>query len=349
LNHLVIGDQGQPALPWLREPLQAALNTQRGHALLVHAAPGLGALHFVLSLAQSWLCEADKPNSTAIACGQCGSCKLVQSRVHPDLLLLMPETLRREHEWPLSGDKTEGEDSKRKPSKQVRVDDVRLMIDWAFKTSARGRGKVALIYPAETLNLQAANALLKTLEEPAPGTRLILSASDVSLLLPTVRSRCQHLRLPTPAAEPAQAWLQAQGVQAPQVLLQASSGQPLQALTMAQAGLDATTWAALPQALVRGAVAAFAGLAVPQAVDVLQKICHDAMACSAGAVPRFFPAAQVPNMGQMPALAAWAEALQRVARHDTHPWNEGLLIEALVGQGARAFALAPTATKQLSR
>jgi DNA polymerase III subunit delta' len=359
VNALVIhpqGDYSEPPLPWLQEPLQAALHTQRGHALLVHAAPGLGALQFVLCLAQSWLCEqktpaadvAESADTAPWACGRCGSCKLVQSRVHPDLLLLMPETLRRDHEWPLHGDKAEGEDSKRKPSKYIRVDDVRLMIDWAVKTSARGQGKVALIHPGEALNVQAANALLKTLEEPAPGTRLVITAADPSLLLPTVRSRCQHLRLPVPNRETAQSWLQAQGVKEPQVLLQAASGRPLDAWALAQGGLDAATWAKLPQALARGASAAFAGLAVPQAVDVLQKICVDAMASAAGAAPQFFPASAVFAPGQLaqrlPALSAWAEALGRVARHDNHPWNEGLLIESLVGQGARAFARAEVAT-----
>jgi DNA polymerase III subunit delta' len=346
LTPLAINEQGQSPLPWLQVPLQAALQNQRGHALLLHAAPGLGALQFVLSLAQSWLCE-QRAHAAALACGRCTGCKLVQARLHPDLLLLMPETLRRAHEWPLQGDKTEGEDSKRKPSKYIRVDDVRLMVDWAVKTSARGQGKVALIHPGEVLNAQAANALLKTLEEPAPGTRLVITAADPSLLLPTVRSRCQHLRLPLPNPETAQTWLQAQGVNQPQVLMQASSGRPLDALALAKAGLDATAWAALPQALASGVTAAFAGMAVPQAVDVLQKICVDAMASAAGGAPQFFqgaqmakpgPLANLVNPARLAALSAWSQELQRVARHDTHPWNEGLLIEALVDQGARALA-----------
>ena len=100
-------------------------------------------------------------------CGRCGSCRLVQSHLHPDLTVLLPETLRREHAWPLPDDKTDGDDSKRKPSRQIRIDEVRLLIERCTRTSARGQGKAGLLHPAEALNLQSANALLKTLEEPA--------------------------------------------------------------------------------------------------------------------------------------------------------------------------------------
>jgi DNA polymerase III subunit delta' len=350
---LVIDETGQPPLPWLVQPLLDALHTQRGHALLVHAPAGLGSLQFVLSLAQSWLCEAaggdagggagsDPGAAPRLACGRCGSCKLARTRVHPDLLVLLPEIQRRELPWPLQGDKADSDDSKRKPSKQIRIDEVRLMIDWAQKTSARGKGKVAVLHPAEVLNLQSANALLKTLEEPAPGTRLLLSAADPNLLLPTVRSRCQHLRLPTPSAAEAAAWLLAQGVARPSALLQACSGRPLEALALAQSGLTSDVWDSLPQALARGQVAAFSGWGVPQLVDVLQKICHDGLAAQAGAEPRFFASSVMPgkgqSQGQAALLSAWAQALARVARHDGHAWREELLVESLVGQGTRAFA-----------
>ncbi len=352
---LVIDETGAAPLPWLLQPLLAALKTQRGHALLVHAPAGLGALPFVLCLAQSWLCEStvsgragdgkgagdDLSTLPRLACGHCGSCKLFQTRVHPDLLVLLPEIQRRELPWPLQGDKADSDDSKRKPSKQIRIDEVRLMIDWAQKTSARGKGKVAVLHPAEVLNQQSANALLKTLEEPAPGTRLLLSVADPNLLLPTVRSRCQHVRLPTPSTEQASAWLAALGVAQPEVLLTACSGRPLEAWALAQAGLTSNIWDGLPQAVARGHVAAFSGFAVPQLVDTLQKICHDGLAAQAGAEPRFFAARQVPSKGQPALLSAWAQALARVARHDGHAWREELLLESLVGQGTRAFAPRP--------
>lgn len=345
----VVGEDGALPLPWLAEPLAQALRTHRGHALLVHGAPGVGALAFALVMGQAWLCEGTGPDAPAQRlrpCGRCGSCRLVQSHLHPDLTVLLPETLRREHSWPLPDDKTDGDDSKRKPSRQIRIDDVRLLIERCTRTSARGQGKVSLIHPADALNLQSANALLKTLEEPAAGTRLLLTTADPSALLPTVRSRCQLLRLPAPSAEQAVPWLQAHGVAEAadaQVLLAACSGRPLDVLALMQAGVDARAWAALPLAVANGQAAALAGWPVPRALDALQKLCHDAMARAAGGAAVYFPAHGLPARVALPALNAWAAELRRVARHAEHPWSEALLIEALVGAGAHALA-PPTAT-----
>jgi DNA polymerase-3 subunit delta' len=260
----------------------------------------------------------------------------VQGRVHPDLMLLMPEQHRRDHDWPLPGDKPEG-DSSRKPSRQVRVDEVRLLIDWVFKTSARGRGKVAVLTPGEALNVQSANALLKTLEEPPPGTRLIVTTPDPQRLLPTVRSRCQALRLAEPAAPWALDWLAGRGVAEPAVLLAAAAGRPLDALALHQAGVQAEAWRQLPQALAQGQGRAVQGWAAPQLLDVLLKLCHDAMAVGDGAAPRYFPAGSVPAGASLSRLRAWSLELHRVARHAAHPWNEGVLADALVAAAARAL------------
>lgn len=351
MSALVVGEDGALPLPWLAEPLATALRTHRGHALLVHGAAGVGALAFALTLGQAWLCEApgdDAPAQRLRPCGRCGSCRLVQSHLHPDLTVLLPETLRREHNWPLPDDKTDGDDSKRKPSRQIRIDEVRLLIERCTRTSARGQGKVALLHPADVLNLQSANALLKTLEEPASGTRLLLTTADSASLLPTVRSRCQLLRLPAPPAEQAVAWLQTQGVPDAadaRVLLAACSGRPLDVLALVQAGVDAAAWAALPAAVANGHAGALAGWPVPRALDALQKLCHDATARASGGTPHYFPAASVRAGAGLAALAAWASELRRVARHAEHPWSEALLIEALVVAGAQALAPAVTGTR----
>jgi DNA polymerase III subunit delta' len=346
---LVVDAQGQLPLPWLAAPLQEALNSQRGHALLLHAAPGVGALPFALCLAQSYLCEAAADAQTGgnvglrLACGRCGSCRLVQSHLHPDLSVQLPETLRCLHDWPLADDKPDADEAKRKPSKQIRIDEVRSLIDWSQKTSARGQGKVAVIHPADSLNVQSANALLKTLEEPPIGTRLLLTCADPALLLPTVRSRCQQLRLAPPAPDVAAAWLVTQGLEdtaQASTLMAACSDRPLDALAMSQAGVDAKLWASLPGAVARGHAGALAGWPVPSVVDTLLKICHDAMARGSGAPARFFPPDCVPAGCQVAALAHWQHALQRVARHAEHPWNEALLLDALVAAGAKAMAQA---------
>ena len=335
---LVANDDGALPLPWLAQPLADALATQRGHALLVHGSEGIGLLPFVLTLAQAWLCEGEDAEVRKTApCGHCGSCHLVQSHLHPDLQVLMPELLRRQHDWPLLEDKAESDDAKRKPSKQIRINEVRNVIDWVFKTSGRGRGKVVVLHPAEALNLQSANALLKTLEEPPPDTRILLSCADPALLLPTVRSRCQHLRLASPGLPQATAWLAAQGVAQPEVLLTASSGRPLDALALAQAGVLAEHWRALPAAVAQGQPGALQGWPLPRVLDALHKLCHDAMAAAAGAPLSYFPQGSVSASASLPALANWSRELGRVARHDEHPWNEGLMLDALLAAGARAL------------
>ena len=128
--------EGRAPLPWLAEPLTQALAQQRGHALLVQGAAGVGALEFVLTLAQAWLCEAtaDVPRP----CGRCASCHFVQARSHPDLLVLLPEALALSLGWQGGDDDSsdgEGARSKKKPSRQIRIDDVRRAIDWMSRTS----------------------------------------------------------------------------------------------------------------------------------------------------------------------------------------------------------------------
>lgn len=180
---MVVDLDGKLALPWLREPLLDALAHARGHALLVQGAPGIGSFQFALSLAQSWLCER-RDGVAAPPCGHCEGCRAVQGHAHPDLFVLLPEEMRQASGWPLAGDRPEdnsapeGGKTRRKPSRQIRIDEVRSTIDWAATTASRGGLKVVVLHPAEALNLQAASALLKTLEEPPQAVRLVLCAQD---------------------------------------------------------------------------------------------------------------------------------------------------------------------------
>ena len=326
-------------LPWLAGPLAALRDAERGHALILHGGVGSGRLELALRLAQTWLCEqAPRP------CGACPSCHLVIAHTHPDLKVLLPETWQQRLHWhgddgdsgAGSGD-GEARSSSKKPSKDIKVDAVRQAIDWAHTSSGRGRGKVLLLFPADAMNQVAANALLKTLEEPALGMRLLLCVGDPERLLPTLRSRCQRFALHPPSAAEAERWLASQGVAGAAQLLQAAGGEPLAAQELAAAGIDASLWASLPALVAAGDARLLAGWPVPQAVRVLQQICHDAMARAAGGSPRYFPAASLPVPAAWPALLAWSRSLQEVARHDEHPWSAGLLIESLVGQGQRAL------------
>ena len=329
----LVGPDGGLPLPWLAPTLSAA-DAQRGHALLVVAAPGDGALALLRTLAQAGLCEGTVIGGRP--CGQCAACRLVQAGTHPDLKLLLPGVLLLAH-----GQASEEEvtrQGKRKPSKWILIDDVRDTLAWVATTRSRSRGKIIVLHPAEALQGPSANALLKALEEPPAGVRWLLSCSDPERLLPTVRSRCQSLLMPSPDSATAAAWLQGQGVAEPTALLAACAGRPLDALALHADGVDAKAWAALPAALARGQAAAWAGWPLPRTLDALQKLCHDLLVQTTGAAPRYFPAASLPAArGGVAPLLAWAAELNRVARQVEHPWNESLLVEALVSRGREAL------------
>lgn len=325
----------EPLAPWLQTQLHTLL-TRRGHAWLLQGPSGLGQYELALALASAWLCE--QPGEQG-ACGTCHSCHAVDVRTHPDLCVLLPETLSLELGWPLDEKTQDKLDKKeRKPSKEIRVDAARDMVSFTQFTRSGGRTKVVLVYPAERMNAITANTILKTLEEPAGETRFVLASEAAHLLLPTLRSRCQVHTLDWPSDADAQAWLQQQGLGQGEALalLRAAGGRPADARALAEQGWSAAQWAALPRALSKGDASALADAAPAQALAVLQKICHDALALSQGAEPRFFAAADLPT-GPWPiqALSQWSHELLQQARTVEHPFHAGLMLEALVAR-ARA-------------
>lgn len=322
--------------PWIAAQLRQLL-TQRGHAWLLHGPSGLGQYTLALSLAQAWLCDRPTPGG---ACGTCESCHQVEVRAHTDLAVLMPETEMLSLGWPL-GEKAQADldDKKRKPSREIRVDAMRDALEFAQRTSGRGRGKVVMVYPAERMNQVTANALLKTLEEPAGDVRFVLATEASHQLLPTIRSRCQGHALAWPAMEEASAWLQEEGVPgaAAPALLRAAGGRPEDALRLHRSGLDARSWSQWPKALVRGDTSVMHDWTPRQLVEALQKLCHDLLAVRSGAAPRFFEAGDLPAPAPVSALTGWWRDLAETAKTVDHPFNAGLMMEFLVAQARTAL------------
>ena len=327
-------------LPWLAGPAHDIATRQRGHALLVQGSAGAGVFELALRVARTWLCEtagADAP------CGRCTACHLLATNSHPDFLALLPELTQVELGWSVGGnDAPEAGDgegkAKRKPSKEIRIEAVRDAIAWTQKSSSRGRAKVLLLFPADAMNLVASNALLKTLEEPPEGVRLLLVAEDAERLLPTLRSRCQRLLFEGPTPAQALAWLEGQGAANAPVLLAAAGGQPLAARRLAAEGFDAAAWLALPRRIADGRWEPPAGATIPRLREVLQKLCHDAMAVAAGAEPRYFPPSSLPPPAAWPKLADWSQSLARLARHDEHPFNAPLITDSLLAEARAVWA-----------
>ncbi|MDB5751293.1 MAG: holB [Ramlibacter sp.] len=322
--------------PWIQAQLRQLLS-QRGHAWLLQGPSGLGQYSLAVAMAQAWLCDRASPDG---ACGECASCHQFEARAHTDLMVLMPETAMQVLGWPL-GEKAQADidDKKRKASREIRIDAMRDALEFAQRTSGRGRGKVMLVYPAERMNHVTANALLKTLEEPPGDMRFVLASEAAHQLLPTIRSRCQAHTLAWPEPAQAQTWLQEEGVPAAAApaLLRAAGGRPEDALRLHQGGLDAQAWSRWPKALARGDIATVADWGPAQAVEAMQKLCHDLMAVQSGAAPRFFDTADLPPPCALPALSAWWRSLGQTARTVEHPFNAGLMLEDLVSQAKTAL------------
>lgn len=334
--------------PWLRRQL-IQLQQQRGHAILLSGPAGLGQYELALALARAWLCEA--PSAEQGACGRCDSCHAVDVRTHPDLFVLMPETLSIELGWPLDERTQDKIDRKElKPGKFIRVDATREAVAFTQFTRSRGDTKVVLVYPADRLNIESANTLLKTLEEPPGALRFVLATEAAHALLPTIRSRCQTHALEWPQQDEAQAWLESvvkadAGLAGKTIAaadlatwLRAAGGRPDEALALARLGLSASAWGVLPRSVANGDWSAIADWPAARQLDLLQKICHDLMVQASGAVPRFFLPTDLPANPGMAALLSWQKDLQRAAGSVEHPYNAGLLQEAWAGRARAALA-----------
>jgi DNA polymerase III subunit delta' len=208
------------------DPLLAARD-RIPHALLIHGPAGIGKTEFARALAASALCESP---CGGLACGTCSSCHWFSQGNHPDYREIVPEAAAEEEE----GAEAETGKAEKAKSLVIKIDQIRAVGDFMSLSTHRAGYRVLLVNPAEALAPAAANALLKTLEEPAPHSLIILVSDRPARLLATIRSRCRLLALGLPPREAALKWLREQEIASPEAALAGAGGAPLLARDLAQ-------------------------------------------------------------------------------------------------------------------
>ncbi|MFZ9996720.1 MAG: hypothetical protein ACO3UK_02730 [Burkholderiaceae bacterium] len=297
-------------------------------ALLISGPPNADLLGFALEWAAADLCES--PLSDGSACGSCPSCGWVSQGQHPDLRLVQSDA--NEEEGALSGESPEstGEGgsaagSDKKASKEIRIDQIRGLATFAQVSSHRGGRRYVVLGPVADMNFAAANALLKTLEEPADGLRFILVADRLEGVPKTILSRCRRLTLHLDA-----------GLVAQQVLAASSVGAWLLPMLRQADRADPLGWAQT------------AGKAdVREVLEHCQFWLTDLQRVSLGLAPKVFGdcspdlSRQAQSLGRLPGgdlrLAHQLSVLQGMTRSADHPLNPRLVFESIFGHLQRVF------------
>lgn len=321
--------------PWQNEALQALLNL-RGrlpHAVLLKGAQGIGKLDLALNFAQSLLC--DSPTANGMPCGNCDSCHWFDQESHPDFRLVQPDALS-------TTDEAETKAGSKKPSREISVDQIRALSGFANFSAHRGGYRIVVVYPAEAMNNNAANSLLKTLEEPTDKLLFLLVTHKPQQLLPTILSRCLAFPVATPSKEAGMAWLSQQGVKDPAQALAQTGFAPLQALDWAESGEGAEERATLLEAIRQPSRMDALALAeklqrgIPvHIIHCLQQWNHDLTSIKLAGSVRYFPdqAKVLEKLAQSTtttALLRFQKELQEARRAAYHPLNPRLFLESLL-------------------
>ncbi len=360
-------------LPWHGETWQALrlLLARDVHAILLYGPAGIGKKSLALGFAQSLLCVA--PDAQGRACGHCSGCVLVQAGNHPDLRIVVPDTLAElrgpepsvDETFDVQAEASDGaadpakqvRDTDKKVSREIRIEQVRGLADFLGVSTHRGGPRVVVLAPAESLNQASANALLKMLEEPPPATRFVLVADSLDAVLPTIRSRCVLQRVAAPDEATALQWLREQGVDDPLERLAAAGGAPLAALDTSEDRLDEATRTALLTLLAQGPSLAPAEVAarVPRtlplsaAIALFQRWAWDLLAYRAAQRVRYHPRhkasiARIAVASTNEGLLAWLRSLGQMQAASDHPLNPRLVVEAALLSYVEALQGARTGT-----
>ena len=351
-------------LPWQTETWRQLieLRPRMPHALLFHGQVGTGKTPFARFFAKSLLCES--PTDDGHACGLCPSCLWFAQGSHPDFRMVRPEVIDVAEglEAAAEAEGGEGNDGgaeggegaadgagegksggKRKPSKEIRIEQVRALAGFLNVKTHRGGLRVALVYPAHVMNVYTANALLKMLEEPPPDTVFLLVTDSLERLLPTIRSRCRKFPMAVPDTARAIDWLRQHNVGHAERLLAEQGGSPLLALHAANDGAELDQMRerflrtlADPDRINPVVTAeALARIELPVVVGWLQRWVHDCLEHRLAKRIRYYPAhaARIAALGEkleVPRVFGFVKLLNGERRVADHPLNPRLFLERLL-------------------
>ncbi|MFA7350160.1 MAG: DNA polymerase III subunit delta' [Methylotenera sp.] len=308
------------------------------HALLLHGRAGIGKYDFARHFSQALLCSNKSVDSKA--CGLCSSCNWFNDESHPDFRLLSPEQESESEEEGAPAKKT-------KKKTQISVAQVRELNDFLSLSSHRSNGlRIVLIHPAEALNLASANALLKVLEEPAPGVVFILVSHQMQRLLPTIISRCHKINMPVPDEKQSLAWLNAQGVDHAQQQLAYLEGSPIKVfIEQAQFKQRTETWRLLSlghKLEPHIAAPALIASSVETGIIAIQKWIYDIVAIKLGQQTRYHlqyvnalqALAEKVNLSRLFEMQKKTNEYRKLA---LHPLNHELQMEGLLLEYTKIF------------
>ncbi len=331
-------------LPWHKPALVALLSRRETmpHAVLVHGKEGIGKVEFARAIAQSLLCESPEQG---IACGKCSACNWFRDGNHPDFRELLPEAM---NEVETDSDVLLDADAKeKKKSKEIKIEQIRDIAAFMTLTTHRAGFRVLLVHPAEAMNPAAANALLKTLEEPPPRTVILMVTDRIGRLLATIKSRCQRLAAPSPDELTALQWLKEQGIANAEAALAQAGGAPLDALSFADVEYQAERQAFVKvlsdsNADYLAAAQAFEKSDLVNVLGWLQTWVSDlALSRMTGAVRHHrdqkAAISRIATRLNLPGLFRFDSQLRQARRSIHHPLNPRLLLEQLLISYAQAI------------
>lgn len=373
----------QPIAPWLQGLWDELPFAAFPHAVLIYGQAGIGKYDFAIRLAQALLCECAEPNISK-PCQQCEACRWFATGNHPDFMALVPEIQRKflpqaaleggQADAPVRTAKTrddeaDAEATDKKEKRFIAIAEARGIIGSLGLGSHRGGNRVILVSPLEQLKPDAANTLLKSLEEPPPQTIFILVTARLDRVLPTIRSRCRLLQAPKPERAIGLSWLQNKiateklnaisAVEA-EALYDENGGAPFTVYEtlLARSSQDekdelmlgALATKSLLQGLANGIDIDWLGIAekihkapVPILLTTLQRWCADLQGLTQANAVRYYPKhtdalSVLAKQVRLVKLLRWWKLLLQARRHENHPLATRIQMEALLLQYQNIFS-----------